>query len=206
MALFSSWRRYLVGGRYGDPIIVVSGLPRSGTSMAMKMLGAGGVELLTDEVRRPDADNPRGYFELEGVKSLGNQADKSWLGGARGKAVKVISHLLMELPEENAYRVVFMNRRIQEVIRSQNKMLTRRGEALSGDDRKVASLFRQHLAQLRPWLRKQHNFAVLELDYSEVVVDPRRGAARIAHFLERELDLEAMAAAVDPRLYRNRAK
>ncbi len=202
--MLSVIRQYLQQRRYGEPIIVVSGLPRSGTSMTMKMLDAGGIALITDEARLADEDNPKGYFELENVKSLGEQDDKSWLTEARGKAVKVISHLLRELPEHYAYRIIFMNRHVQEVIRSQNKMLTRRGEELSGDDQNVISLFEQHLRLIRPWLRKQPNISVLDLHYSNVVKDPLQGAVRIAGFLKADLDQERMASVVDPGLYRNR--
>ena len=205
IALPSAFRQYLRQRRYGEPIIVVSGVPRSGTSMTMKMLDAGGIPLITDKVRLPDEDNPKGYFELESVKSLGEQDDKSWLAEARGKAIKVISHLLRELPDHYAYKVIFMNRRIQEVIRSQNKMLIRRGEELSGDDQNVNALFEQHLRLIQPWLRKQQNFSVLDLHYSEVVHDPLRGAAQIAGFLKTDLDQRRMASVVDPGLYRNRA-
>ena len=205
MVLLSAFRRYLRQRRYGEPIIVVSGVPRSGTSMTMKMLDAGGIPLLTDKVRLPDEDNPKGYFELESLKSLGEQDDKSWLAEARGKAIKIISHLLRELPDHHAYKVIFMNRRIQEVIRSQNKMLIRRGEELSGDDQNVNALFEQHLGLIQPWLRKQQNFSVLDLHYSEVVNDPLRGAAQIAEFLKTDLDQQRMASVVDPGLYRNRA-
>ena len=203
--MLSAFRQYLHQRRYGESIIVVSGLPRSGTSMTMKMLDAGGIPLVSDEVRLPDEDNPRGYFELESVKGLAEQDDKSWLAEARGKAIKIISHLLRELPHHHAYRVIFMNRHIQEVIRSQNKMLIRRGEKLSGDDQNVNALFEQHLRLIQPWLRKQQNFSVLDLHYSEVVNDPLRGAAQIAGFLKTDLDQEKMASVVDPGLYRNRA-
>ena len=200
----SAFRQYLRQRRYGEPIIVVSGVPRSGTSMTMKMLDAGGIPLLTDKVRLPDEDNPKGYFELESVKSLGEQDDKSWLAEARGKAIKIISHLLRELPDHHVYKVIFMNRSIQEVIRSQNKMLIRRGEELSGDDQNVNALFEQHLRLIQAWLRKQQNFSVLDLHYSEVINDPLRGAAQIAGFLKTDLDQQRMASVVDPGLYRNR--
>ena len=203
--MLSTLRQYLRQRRSGEPIIVVSGLPRSGTSMAMKMLDAAGIPLVTDEVRLPDEDNPRGYFELESVKALGEQDDKSWLAEAGGKAIKIISHLLRELPDHHAYKVIFMNRHIQEVIRSQNKMLIRRGEELSGDDQNVTALLEQHLRLIQPWLRKQQNFSVLDLHYSEVVSAPLQGAVQMADFLERELEHEKMASVVDPGLYRNRA-
>lgn len=173
--------------------------------MAMKMLAAGGISLLTDRVRIPDEDNPTGYFEMEKVKGLAEQGDKSWLKEARGKAVKIISHLLRELPDEHVYRVIFMNRHLQEVMCSQNKMLVRRGEVISSDNKKVIALFEQHLQSLKPWLRQQPNFKVLDLHYSEVVSDPQRGAAQMAKFLQKELEATVMASAVDPDLYRNRA-
>ncbi len=203
--MLTTLRQFWMGRRRGEPVTVVSGLPRSGTSMAMKMLAAGGIPLLTDEVRVADEDNPKGYFEIERVKDLSEQQDKSWLREARGKAIKVISHLLRELPVDHTYQVIFMNRHLQEVMRSQNKMLVRRGEALSSDDEKVMTLFEQHLRSLQPWLRRQPNFKVLDLRYSEVVGDPLRGAAQIAGFLRQELDAAVMASAVDPDLYRNRA-
>jgi hypothetical protein len=141
----------------------------------------------------------------ESVKSLADQEDRDWLAGARGKAVKVISHLLQKLPDHHAYRVIFMHRSIQEVIRSQNKMLVRRGEQL-GDDQNVATLFEQHLRFIQRWLKEQQNISVLDLRYSEVITDPLQGSARVVRFLKTDLDQEKMAAAVDPSLYRNRVR
>src|SRR5207237_8661833 len=103
-------KRYYRRKRSGPPVIVVSGLPRSGTSMAMKMLDAGGLELHVDDVRKPDIDNPKGYYEFEQVKNLADETNKSWVLQTRGKAVKVISHLVRDLPESCFYRVIFMNR------------------------------------------------------------------------------------------------
>ena len=106
-----------------DPIIVVSGLPRSGTSMMMGMLEAGGLELVVDGIRAADEDNPRGYYELERVKDLAKAEDKSWLITLQGKGVKVISLLLQHLPEAYNYKIIFMRRSIAEVLDSQSKML-----------------------------------------------------------------------------------
>ena len=114
--------------RYGAPIVVVSGLPRSGTSMAMKMLAAGGMPILTDGIRQADESNPRGYYELETVKELHTQQDTAWLADAKGKAVKVVSFLLTWLPEGYNYRVVFMQRDLREVIASETTMLLKRGQ------------------------------------------------------------------------------
>ena len=144
--------------KQGEPVIVVSGLPRSGTSMLMKMLEAGGVQVFTDGIRQADEDNPRGYFELEKVKNLQKQTDRSWLREARGKAVKVISQLLPELPPENTYKVLFINRNLHEVIASQNKMLLRRGEKVDpASDERMRGLFEKHLEKTKSWLTRTNN-------------------------------------------------
>ena len=122
--------------RYGRPIVVVSGLPRSGTSMMMQMLQAGGLEILTDAVRTPDGSNPKGYFEFEAVKDLDKGPPPAWLTGARGKAVKIVSSLVRWLPESHDYQVIFMRRDLDEVILSQNKMLVdRRVPSRRGSER-----------------------------------------------------------------------
>src|SRR5579872_1312474 len=108
-----------------DFVTIVSGLPRSGTSMMLRMLAAGGLPILTDGVRTPDEDNPHGYLEWEGVKSLAR--DASWVASARGKGVKVIYYWLRDLPRDCRYRVIFMRRDLDEVLASQAAMLERRG-------------------------------------------------------------------------------
>ncbi len=131
--------------RYGDPIIVVSGLPRSGTSMAMRMLAAGGVPLVMDGRRAADEDNPNGYFEDERVKNLVQSPDKRWLQDARGKAIKIIAALLENVPDANNYKILFLHRNLHEVLASQTKMLARRGEPAGPSDEKLLELFQQHL-------------------------------------------------------------
>lgn len=191
--------------RYGDPVVVVSGLPRSGTSMLMNMLAAGGLPLLQDGARPADTDNPRGYFELERVKRLGEDADKAWLRQARGQGIKVISHLLKELPAENFYRVVFALRDIEEVVTSQNTMLRRQGQVNPVDDAKALELYRRHLVNVKVLARTRPNFALLEVPYREAIASPAQVASRVNRFLGGRLDEARMAAAVDPSLYRNRA-
>ena len=132
--------------KYGEPVIIVSGLPRSGTSMMMKMLEAGGVSIMTDAIRQADVDNPKGYYEYERVKHLEKETDKSYVREARGKALKVISFLLKDLPDDNYYRVIFMRRDLDEVIASQNKMLDRRGEESIEERETMAEAYRNHLA------------------------------------------------------------
>ena len=189
-----------------EAIIVVSGLPRSGTSMMMVMLEAGGVEILTDRVRKADEDNPKGYYEFEAVKELAKDKSKSWLEDAPGKAVKVISELLKELPTSYSFKLIFMNRNLEEVIASQNKMLVRRGEPPdAGDDEKMMLLFEKHLRKVQQWIDQQSHFEVIFLDYKKVLEDPTGQAAQIKAFLQRELNVAKMASVVDRKLYRNRS-
>lgn len=184
-------------------ITIVSGLPRSGTSMMMKMLEAGGMEVLTDQIRAPDEDNPRGYYEFEPVKQI--EQDQSWLPDARGKAVKMVAALLKHLPAEYSYKVILMQRHMPEVLASQKQMLRRRGEPTDTvSDEQMAELFSRHIERVKAWLAQQPNIEVLHVHYSDVLADPRRQAERVNHFLGGELDVDRMAAVVDPALYRQR--
>lgn len=186
-------------------VIVVSGLPRSGTSMMMKMLEAGGIEPMTDQMRQADKDNPLGYYEVERIKKLPRQEDRSWVAQARGRALKAISHLLKSLPSDLDYRVIFMNRHLDEVLASQSKMLERNGSRSDpSQDEKMRVLYRKHLSEIKDWLTEQSNFQVLYMDYPEVVNNPLREARRISQFLDDSLNTEAMASVVEERLYRNR--
>lgn len=194
------WRRL----RRGRPIVVVSGLPRSGTSMAMAMLEAGGLATVTDGVRAADASNPRGYYEFERVKELDKPGEHEWLAGARGKAVKIISFLLTHLPESYDYRVVFMQRDLDEVLASQNTMLESRGGSPGADDARMRALYEEHLAQVDRFTKNRSCFSVLKLPYAAVVADPCAEAARVNAFLGGRLDVAKMAAVADRTLYRNR--
>ncbi len=197
--------RRLFGRDPGEPIIVVSGLPRSGTSMAMKMLEAGGVELAVDGIRTADEDNPKGYYELERVKELDKTEDKSWLREVRGRGIKVISFLLRDLPRENRYRVLFMTRRFEEILASQAKMLERRGEESETEDERMKDLYENHLLQVKGMLSRKENFEVLYIQYSDVLENGRKHAELIRDFLGLDLDVEKMQAVVDRQLYRNRS-
>ena len=175
--------------------------------MIMKMLKAGGITLLTDNIRKADQDNPQGYYELEKIKNLHREEDKSWIGDAKGKALKVISELLKELPPNSFFKLIFMDRDLEEVIISQNKMLIRRGEPSDpADNRKMMLLFEKHLRKVKNWIRQQSNFEVIFVDYKEVLEDPIGHAERISNFLQRELDVKRMAGVVDKRLYRSRSR
>jgi hypothetical protein len=195
------------------PVIVVSGLPRSGTSMMMKMLEAGGLKVFVDNLRTPDADNPEGYYEYERVKQL-DKGDTAWVKDARGQVVKVISALLEHLPPDNEYKVLFMRRSLDEVLASQQKMLLRRGEksdAAAGEqiadisDEEMARLFHKHLTTVETWLQQQPNFSVLDVDYNEMLENPEPQIEAVNRFLGGALNEARMAGVVNPDLYRNRA-
>jgi len=187
-----------------QPIIIVSGLPRSGTSMMMRMLEAGGLELVTDGIRKADDDNPRGYYEYERVKKI--EEDSSWVPDCRGKAVKMVSMLLYHLPKEFHYKVIFMRRKMPEVLASQRRMLEHRGEqgAKVGDE-EMAKLFEKHLKQIGEWLAQQPNIEVLYVNYNDVVQDPKQHAPIVNEFLGGTLDTEKMVQVVERQLYRQRA-
>jgi hypothetical protein len=192
---------------YGDDIVIVSGLPRSGTSMMMKMLDAAGFAIMTDGEREPDIDNPEGYFEHERIKDLEQDTDKSYIGEAQGKVLKVISFLIEELPDEYSYRVLFMRRDIDEVIASQNKMLHRLGtEDTAATNAEVKKLYQRHLVQVKNLVDKRKDIAMIDVNHRQAINDPMAVAQQVNDFLGGGLDVQAMAAVVDRKLYRNRAK
>jgi hypothetical protein len=190
--------------RYGQPIVVVSGLPRSGTSMAMKMLEAGGLGVVTDGLRAADEDNPKGYYEDERVKDLYREGDKTWLRDSRGKVIKIISFLLKSLPADNNYKVLFMHRNLKEIVASQNKMLARRGEKNDTPDERAVALLDEQVRDARFFLRRPQ-FDVMELNYREILDAPGPVAVRMASFVGGPLDVQKMTQVVDVQLYRNRA-
>ena len=187
-----------------EAVVVVSGLPRSGTSMLMSMLDAGGISPITDNIRTADEDNPKGYYEFERVKAL-DKGDTAWVADAQGKTVKVISALLKYLPVDYEYRVIYIRRNMPEILASQHKMLVRRGEDPEKvDDEQMTALFEKHVSQVEGWLREQPNMQVLYVHYGDILADPENEARRINDFLGGDLQVERMAEAVDPDLYRNR--
>lgn len=186
-----------------ETITIVSGLPRSGTSMMMKMLAAGGLEPLTDNLRIADEDNPKGYFEFERVKQIEN--DKAWLEDARGRVVKLISALLKHLPEGYNYKVIFMRRAMPEILASQRQMLIRRGEPADAvPDEKMAAMFEKHVGQVESWLAAQANIETIYVSYNDVVNDPRPHAERINGFLGGLLNVDSMTEVADRALYRQK--
>ncbi len=185
-------------------ITIVSGLPRSGTSMMMRMLEQGGMGVVVDNVRDADEDNPNGYYEFESVKKT--REDASWLTEASGKAVKMVYQLLYDLPADDCYRVLFMRRDLDEVLASQRTMLDRNQSSDDAvNDEQMAALFKSQLAKFEQWISEQANFAVLEVSYNDLLRDPAPVVDRVNRFLGKTLDTDAMIGVIDSALYRNRS-
>ena len=168
----------------------------------MQMLAAGGMTLLTDHERKPDLDNPRGYCEWEPAKLL--PKNPSLIDQAEGKAVKVISQLLLSLPTSRDYKVIFMERPLPEVLASQDEMLRRRGTQDAADHQMMTQAFRMHLREVQTWLERREEIPICRVGYRKLVNDPFEHAKIVRDFLEMELNVNAMATQVDPALYRNR--
>jgi len=185
-------------------IIIVSGLPRSGTSMMMKILASAGLEILTDNLRIADENNPKGYYEYERVKQL-KVGEFDWLSEAQGKVVKVISALLEYLPNQYQYKIIFMRRDMDEVLSSQRQMLIRNGKQDDNiSDGKLAELYENHLKKLETWLEQQPNMSTLYISYNHTLSDPEPNLDRINQFLGGNLDMKPMLQVVDQNLYRER--
>jgi hypothetical protein len=190
-------------GARPDVVTIVSGLPRSGTSMMMRMLEAGGLPALVDGIREADDDNPLGYYEFERVKKV--KEDQGWLEDARGKVVKMVSTLLVDLPPRYTYRVVFMRRRIEEVLASQRRMLLRNAKPWSeADDARMTGLYQAHLRQIEAWIARQRHLSALYVSYNELLASPREHADRVNAFLGGTLDVPRMVSVVDQNLYRQK--
>lgn len=172
--------------------------------MMMRMLEAGGLTVHTDGVRRPDIDNPNGYYELEEVKGLA-KGETDWLGQAAGRVIKIVSPLLRFLPETHDYRVVMMRRRMDEILASQKVMLEHRGEPTNPiSDDELARIYEQDFVRIEGWLNGQPNIESLSVSYNGLLEEPHLEVLRISQFLDADLDLDAMKAIVEPSLYRQR--
>jgi hypothetical protein len=190
-------------------ITIVSGLPRSGTSLMMQMLEAGGMAVLSDGERKADTDNPKGYLEWERIKQL--PKDPSVIAEAEGKVVKVISQLVLSLPAGHEYRIVFMQRPLPEVLKSQDEMLRRRGNAdsvasSSAETYAIEEAFQKHLLEMNKWVEGKENMQMMKVHYHRVLREPRPVAEEVTAFLQGPLDIDAMVKQVDGSLYRNRMK
>ena len=202
-------KQVLIGVPENEIITVVTGLPRSGTSLMMQMLQAGGMEIFTDGGRAPDKSNPQGYFEHEKVAGLLRQDDPSWMIPARGKVVKVVAPLLTSLPfrlvdgiGKQSYRVIFMERAMDEILRSQATMLAGDSSVAHGPT-DIGKVYQQELRDARAWLA-QLGIPALEVDYARLVAEPQEVADEVARFLDNGVSAKSLAASVRPELYRTR--
>ena len=180
-------------------LTVVAGLPGSGRAHLMSVLESGGLPILTDSDRLPDEDHPWGFSDFEPVKSL--KTDSTWVAESLGQTVKMVHILLYDLPEHVNYRVVFMNRRLDEVLSVQNRLLDRLGKPNHLDDTRCARVFLDQLKKLKSWLAARPNFQVLNVDYNALLDDPLPNVVAINKFLGGGLDLAAMAVSLGYRLY-----
>lgn len=185
-------------------LTIVSGLPRSGTSMMMRMLETGGLPVMTDRIREADDDNPNGYYEFEAVKQT--KEDASWLESSNGKVVKMVYRLLYDLPEDRDYYVLFMARNLDEVLASQRVMLERSGVGSDGiSDDQMRKMFQGEIKKFFDWIGDRPRFHCHRVDYNALMQDPYKELSRVNEFLGGGLDLDAMASTVDKSLYRNRS-
>lgn len=189
--------------RKAEPIFMVSGLPRCGTSMMMQMLEAGGMQVITDHIRQADEDNPHGYYEFEKVKKI--KEDSSWLDGCHGKVFKMVSALLYYLPNSKKYKIVFMKRKMDEMLASQNTMLRRQGrnDAVVSDE-EMAKKLDKHLLKVETWLAKQRNFKAIYINYNSVIENALENAKNVALFLNLPMDIDKMVKVVESSLYRQK--
>jgi hypothetical protein len=185
-------------------ITIVSGLPRSGTSLMMQMLDRGGMEVVTDDIRTADEDNPKGYYEFEKVKKI--KEDSSWLKNTRGKVFKMVSMLLYDLPSDEKYKIIFMKRNMKEILASQRKMLERLNKESDTDDDEMGELLTVHLNKTYNWLDQQEHIDVYYISYNDLMENPLKQAETINQFLGMKLDAEKMAEVIDKSLYRNRGQ
>ncbi|MDP8208305.1 MAG: sulfotransferase domain-containing protein [Candidatus Electryonea clarkiae] len=186
-----------------EPLIIVSGLPRSGTSVMMQILEAGGISSVTDNLRSADIDNPKGYYEFEKVKQI--KEDSSWLKETEGKVFKMVSMLLFYLPSDYNYKIIFMRRNLEEILRSEHKMLDRLGKERGASDEEMSMLFNKHLGHIQSWLKQQDNIEVEYVWYNELMKNPQPILNELPAFTGKKLDIDAMMKVIDPSLYRNKA-
>jgi hypothetical protein len=185
-------------------ITIVSGLPRSGTSMMMKMLEAGGLDVLVDNIRKPNQDNPYGYYEFEEVKAL-KDGNIGWLPKASGKVVKVIASLIPHLPMEFHYQIIIMRRSLPEILASQLKMLSNRGQNPKLFNPEImVDVYQKHLQQIDGWLKQQTNVRFIDISYNDLLSNPKPHLENINEFFGGGLDIVRMENVIDPHLYRQR--
>lgn len=185
-----------------NDIIVVTGLPRSGTSLVMQILQSMGIDLFTDNKRSPDQSNPRGYFEHELVKTI--EYDTSWIKKVEGKAIKIVSPLLVYLPNNYNYKIIFMDRVLDEIVQSQEKMLLVNGVPNPQIEPEVIKqIFIKDLKQAWSWIRELSHSESLEISHSKLLKKPESELEKVNGFLNIKVDLENTLKVIDKKLYRS---
>jgi len=182
-----------------DQIVIVSGLPRSGTSLMMQMLNQGGITVLTDNNRQADESNPKGYFEYDPVMSI--HKDNSWLDLAKNKSVKVVAPLLKFLDPKYRYKVIFMSRDLTEIVKSQQKMIGKDPETLPT---RLFEAYKKHLNQVEIWKNKEPGVELIYLNYKDVLENTEESVEKVVSFIGIDMNKDAMIGCVDTSLYHNR--
>lgn len=201
----SIFKQFLSKMGNDDANIIVSGLPRCGTSMMMQMLEQGGIPIVSDHIRKADDDNPRGYYEFEKVKEI--KENSGWLDNCIGKAFKMVSALLYYLPKDRKYKVIFMKRRMEEMLASQKVMQERQGiKSDSVSDDEMSKKFEKHLRKIEKWLANQSHIDIVYINYNDAIQDPYENAKRINRFLGNRLNVDNMAGAVKKSMYRQKIR
>lgn len=184
-------------------VTIVSGLPRSGTSLMMQILEKSGMDILTDNVREADESNKCGYYEFEKVKKM--MIDASWLPQAEGKVVKIIAQLLDYLPDGFEYKTIFMERDYDEVFNSQSKMLDRLGsKKIKADTVQLKKTFQKQVGEIKTRLQKKTDFSLINISYSNLIFHPESEIEKMDIFFKKKFDRKKICAAIDPDLYRER--
>lgn len=186
-----------------EEIIIVSGLPRSGTSMMMQLLEAGGMQIFTDNLRAADDNNKKGYYEHEAVKII--HKDISWMKNAVGKTIKIVSHLLPNLPLRYKYKIIYMERDLNEVITSQNKMLQNLGKLPQNATHfNIETSFKQNDEKIKNWMSEKRNIDVIFMDYNKIVENAEEYIGRLNNFFSGKLNTQNMMNVIDKNLYRSK--
>ena len=188
-----------------NDIIVVTGLPRSGTSLMMQILQSLQIKLFTDNHRSADESNPKGYFEHQWVKTI--EKDNSWLTDVKGKAIKIVSPLIKYLPVDLNYKIIFMNRDLDEIIQSQERMLTennKKDDATNSEELK--QIFLKDLKQSKDWIHTQLHSEVLEILHSKLLKNPETELEKIKSFLKIDINTTLILKVIDKNLYRSKFK
>ncbi|WP_347374167.1 alkaline phosphatase family protein [Aequorivita sp. Q41] len=184
-----------------DQIVLVSGLPRSGTSLMMQMLDKGGINTLTDGKRAADESNPKGYYEYEAVMAL--HKDNSWMEKAQNKSLKVVAPLLKHINPEFRYKIIFMKRDLDEVIKSQQKMIGKRTDTLPIS---LLNAYQEQLNHIEVWKEREPGVELVYIDYKEVLESPNKMLDKIEAFIGLPLNKVAMGRCIDKSLYRNKSE